>query len=151
MADPSTSELAERLARIEDERAIVARMYASGRAIDYGDRDLFLSCFTPDADYQVEKRISPDGNFSFHGHAGLVQFFDGHTHAPDAYHKHITVNPDVQCDGDTARASSYFMRVDARGDGPAIVLASGRYVGELVRGADGDWRIRTRRVEVENT
>src|SRR5262249_25475262 len=116
-----------------------------------GDRELFLSCFTPDADYQVEKRLAPDGNFGFHGHAGLTQFFDGHTHAPDAYHKDITVNPDVRCDGDTAHATSYFMRVDSRGSGPAIVLASGRYVDELVRGVDGSWRIRSRRCQVENT
>ena len=30
---------------------------AYGEALDYGDRKLFLDCFTPDADYIVEMRL----------------------------------------------------------------------------------------------
>jgi ketosteroid isomerase-like protein len=143
--------LAERVARMEDEREIVATLYTYGRALDYGDRNGFLDCFTPDADYVVEMRIGAEGNFRFHGHDELGAYFDGHTHAPDAWHKHVTVNPSVSSSGDTAAATSYFLRVDsAPASGPATVLASGRYTDELVRADDGKWRIRSRRCEVEN-
>jgi ketosteroid isomerase-like protein len=151
MSEPSPAELAERLARLEAERAVVATLYSYGEALDYGDRRLFLDCFTPDADYSVEMRIGPQGNFSYHGHDELTAYFDGHTHAPAAYHKHVTVNPAVRCEGDTATATSYFLRVDSAPEsGPAVVLASGRYVDTLTRDPDGRWRIRSRRCEVEN-
>jgi hypothetical protein len=148
MSDPTN--LAARLALLEDEKAIVATLYAYGTALDYGDRDLFLGCFTADAEYTVDLRLNPEGGFACRGHGELTTYFDGHTHAPAAWHKHVTVNPMVVCDGDTARATSYILRVDpAPGSGPATVLGSGRYVDTLVRDG-GRWRIRTRRCEVEN-
>jgi len=151
MSDPSVAALAERVARMEDEREILATLYTYGRALDYGDRGGFLDCFTPDADYVVEMRVGAEGNFRFHGRDELGAYFDGHTHAPDAWHKHVTVNPSVSSAGDTATATSYFLRVDsAPTSGPATVLASGRYTDELVRADDGKWRIRSRRCEVEN-
>jgi ketosteroid isomerase-like protein len=151
MPESRSTDLAERVAQLEDERAIVATLYAYGAALDYGDKELFLGCFTPDADYLVEMRMQPDNGFRHRGHGELGAYFDGHTHAPSAYHKHITTNPHVTCDGDTARASSYFVRVDASDtSGPAVVLASGRYVDELARDAAGRWRIKSRRCEVEN-
>jgi 3-phenylpropionate/cinnamic acid dioxygenase small subunit len=150
MSEPHAAELAERVARLEDERAVVTTLYAYGEALDYGDRRLFLDCFTPEAEYAVEMRLGRDGSFSYRGHDELAVYFDGHTHAPAAYHKHLTVNPVVVCDGDTATATSYFLRVDAApASGPAVVLASGRYIDELVRDG-GRWLIRSRRCEVEN-
>ena len=53
MSDPTINALVERLDRLEAERDIAATMYAYGSAIDYGDRDRFLDCFTDDADYVV--------------------------------------------------------------------------------------------------
>lgn len=151
MPETSGEELAGRVARLEDEREVVATLYAYGEALDYGIRDMFLDCFTPDADYSVEIRLGAEAGFRFRGHEELGAYFDGHTHAPAAYHKHVTVNPSVTCSGDTASARSYFLRVDATpSSGPAVVLAAGRYLDDLVRDAAGHWRIRTRRCEVEN-
>jgi ketosteroid isomerase-like protein len=151
MPDPTITELTDRLDRLEAERAIVATLYAYGSALDYGDRDRFLRCFTPDAEYVVDMRINGETGFTFRGHDELTQYFHDHTHAPDAWHKHITTNPSVTVHGDTADATSYFVRVDAGAEsGPAVVLASGRYLDELTRDEDGAWRIRSRRCEVEN-
>ena len=150
MPDPGTTDLLGRLAQLEDQAAICRTLYAYGSALDYGDRDQFLGCFTEDADYVVTMRTTGETAMRFLGHDQLAGYFDGHTHAPAAWHKHITTNPEVTVRGDSAEATSYFIRVDAGPDaGPATVLASGRYLDELVQ--DGNrWRIRARRCEVEN-
>ena len=150
MPDAQTAKLTERLDRLEAERAITATLYAYGTALDYGDREQFLGCFTADASYVVTMRIGSGGGFEFHGHDELGAYFDAHTHAPAAWHKHVTTNPTVAVEGSAATATSYFLRVDAGAESaPAVVLASGRYLDELVN-EDGHWRIRARRCEVEN-
>ena len=152
MTQTDVQTLAERLDRLEAERAIADTMYAYGRGLDYGERELFLNCFTPDAYYVVDMRLGGEATLEFRGHEELAKYYEDHTHAPDAWHKHVTTNPSISIDGDTATTVSYFLRVDASESdaGPAFVLASGRYVDEFARGADGVWRIRSRRCEVEN-
>jgi len=151
MSDATMETVLARLEQLEAERAIVDTMYAYGSSLDYGDRDRFLQCFAPDAEYVVDMRSDAGAGFTFHGHEELDGYFAGHSHAPDAWHKHVTTNPSVTVDGDRASAVSYFLRVDAAAEpGPAMVLASGRYLDEFVRGDDGAWRIRARRCEVEN-
>ena len=143
--------LSERIDHLEAERQIVATLYAYGHALDYGDRNQFLGCFTADAAYVVAMRVNAENGFELHGHDELTSYFDNHTHAPEAWHKHITTNPMVTVDGDQATATSYFVRVDAGAEaGPAAIVASGRYLDELARDANGHWRIRSRRCEVEN-
>jgi ketosteroid isomerase-like protein len=107
-------DLHDRLARIEDERAIVAILYRYGDALDHGDRDEFLDCFTPDAQYLVHMRMGSSDGLAFEGHEQLREYFDRHTHAPAAFHKHVTVNPLVTVNGAAADAQSYFLRVDSR-------------------------------------
>lgn len=145
-----TAQLLERLSLLEAQAEICRTLYAYGSALDYGDRDQFLGCFTDDADYVVTMRTTGETAMAFQGHEQLAGYFDSHTHAPAAWHKHITTNPEVTIHGDSADATSYFIRVDApAAAGPASVLASGRYRDELQR--DGSrWRIRSRRCEVEN-
>ncbi|MGE0881063.1 MAG: nuclear transport factor 2 family protein [Acidimicrobiia bacterium] len=143
-------ELRRRLDAYDDEKAIVAAMYRYGDALDHDNRDEFLACFTPDARYDVIMRFEPANSFAFTGHAELTQYFKGHTHRPNAFHKHVTTNPLVTVHGDTADAQSYFLRVDSLSPGNATVLAAGRYVDKFVRSDDGTWKIKTRRCEVEN-
>jgi ketosteroid isomerase-like protein len=140
----------EQLMMLLDERAIVATLYRYGDALDHGDKEEFLGCFTPDAEYVVSMRIDPAKGFTFVGHDELTAYFDGHTHAPAAFHKHVTINPLIAVAGAVADAQSYFLRVDSLAEGPAVVVASGRYIDRLERGGDGRWRIRARRCEVEN-
>jgi hypothetical protein len=95
-------------------------------------------------------RVRGNGILEYHGHGELASYFDGHTHAPTAWHKHITTNAAIVVEGDAASATSYFVRVDAGEDaGPATVVASGRYLDRLVR-QDARWRILERRCQVEN-
>jgi ketosteroid isomerase-like protein len=144
--------LVARLDRLESERAIVEVMFAYGRALDYGDLDAFLDCFTDDADYVVDMRLGGPAVLKFHGREELAGYHEWHTHAPDAWHKHVTTNPSVAIEGDTARTVSYFMRLDsdAEDGAPSAVSSSGRYVDEFARADDGRWRIRSRVCQVEN-
>jgi 3-phenylpropionate/cinnamic acid dioxygenase small subunit len=148
--EANMDDLRAQLARFEAERAIVATLYRYGDALDQGDRDEFLDCFTPDAEYEVRMRLDSANGFSYQGHEQLGVYFDGHTHAPAAFHKHVTVNPLITVDGETADARSYFLRVDSPVAGPAVVLAAGRYIDRFEQAVDGGWRIRSRRCEVEN-
>jgi hypothetical protein len=59
MSDRTIDDLVARLRRLEDEAAVQATLYAYGAALDYGDRDQFLRCFTPDAHYEVLRRPHP--------------------------------------------------------------------------------------------
>jgi ketosteroid isomerase-like protein len=144
--------LSARLDVLEAERAIVQTMYAYGRALDYGDLDGFLECFTEDADYVVDMRLGGPAVLKFHGRDELAGYHEWHTHAPNAWHKHVGTNPAITIDGDTASVVSYFMRLDsdAENGAPSAVSSSGRYLDEFVRGDDGRWRIRSRRCDVEN-
>src|SRR5690349_22558716 len=111
-------------------------MYAYGRALDYGERETFLDCFTTDAYYVVDMRLGGPAILEFRGQDELAGYYDWHTHAPDAWHKHVTTNPSVTVAGATATAISYFLCVDADTQTalPAAVSSSGRYVDVFARG-----------------
>jgi ketosteroid isomerase-like protein len=138
---PATLE--ERLRSLEDERAILDRLYAYGHSIDYGDRDEWVDCWAEDA------RLHWPSDRVFAGRDSIAGAFDAHTHAPAVFHKHLLIEPRVSVDGDTARVSSYFMRMDNGPAGP-IARSFGRYRDLLVRCDDGYWRFTERRTELES-
>lgn len=134
--------LRARVQLLEDERAIDRRMRTYGHALDYGLRDVWLDCWTDDAELEW-----PHGLFT--GIAEIARAFDEHTHAPDAVHKHVVVDPLIEVDGDVARVESYFARIDGKPTGP-VVRSIGRYRDMLERGADGVWRFVERRTDLES-
>ncbi|MFJ8023545.1 nuclear transport factor 2 family protein [Streptomyces sp. NPDC096311] len=149
MSDLSPAQLSERLRRLEDERAIVDTMNGTALAMDYGDRDLFLGSFTSDADYAVEVRTRPEYNVRVHGQDEIGAYFDRHTHAPAVWHKNVVTNPSVVVTGDTAKVTSYLIRLGAEEKGSANV-AFGRLTDDFVRGDDGKWRLKSRLAEMES-
>lgn len=135
------SDLEARLRRLEDERAILDVLHAYGHSIDYGDRALWIDCWTEDA-----ALIWPHATYT--GHTEIGAAFDAHSHAPEKFHKHFMVEPRIHVDGDSATVDSYFTRLDAGPDGP-FVRSMGRYRDRLVRCADGRWRFAERLTERE--
>ena len=152
MSDSLLSALADRVSRLEDERAVTATINAFSTAVDYGDLELMLDTFTPEAEYIVDLRVAADRGFRCRGRDEIQVWFANHTHAPEVWHKHLIGNVSVTFSDDTARATSYLLRVDAvpDGDGPAVVRTAGRCTDELIRRDDGKWRIQSRRIEIEN-
>src|SRR5882724_48570 len=121
--------LEERVARLEDERAILHTMYTYGHSIDYGYEDEWIDCWTENADLYW-------GVAEYHGHQELLDVFREHTHAPLLYHKHFLMEPRIYLNGDRASVQSMFARADNYPNGPQL-LAIGRYLDILVRRADG--------------
>jgi hypothetical protein len=142
-------DLEERLARLEDERAILARLYRYSYALDSGDREAFLDCFTPD---HVRiggpgGRWTIGGEYRYEGIAAMDYYFDSHTHAPELIHVHLLGQPLVEVAGNNGTSHSYLVRIDESPEGP-YVDAIAIYDDELVRCPDGQWRIRERRVTI---
>lgn len=140
-------ELAARVAQLEDERAVLETLYRYAHAIDYGDFDAWADCFAEDAVFDV--RFGGDARYVVTGRADLREFVGRHTHAPDAWHKHLLIEPLVSVAGDTATATSY-LAVVQDGDGVPVLRLFGRYRDRLARGADGRWRFTERLAEVES-
>jgi ketosteroid isomerase-like protein len=140
--EATVQRLERRVRELEDERAILDTLYAYAHALDYGDRDEWIDCWTEDAELTWP-------HTTFHGVAEITQAYDDHSHAPQSFHKHVLVEPRVRIDGDRATVASYFARVNNSHHGP-VTRSFGRYLDVLARESDGRWRIRQRVAERES-
>ena len=154
-----TSDLADRLLRLEDHGAVTNLLSTYAWTIDHGPDDEWLECFTDDAVVEIQYRQGRElarlalGSATSTGvrHQGkeqLAAFKAGHTRSPGHWHKHIVADVVVDLDGPTATARSYLLRVDET-EGDLHVRAFGRYRDRLERGPDGRWRFVERVVEIE--
>lgn len=154
------ADLARRLRVLEDERAVLDTLHRYGHSIDFGLESDWVDCFVDDAVYEsrtdvpdrLASRRSGTGESTptgvrHRGRAALVAFAAAHTRAPEHRHMHCLVEPRVVVTGDEATATSYFLRVDEKGDGREI-KCFGRYLDRLVRCPDGRWRLRERIAEL---
>ena len=135
----------ERLKALEDRRDVLRTLHAYGHCLDYGDERGFMDCWTEDASLGWSMFPEP-----LRGHARIREGFHRHTHAPDFWHKHLLAEPLIAVEGDLARVTSMFFRLDPYEDagGPEI-YAFGRYLDTLVRCPDGRWRFSERIVKKE--
>jgi uncharacterized protein (TIGR02246 family) len=138
----TVDELLARLRVLEDEREITRTLHHYAHAQYNGDRAQFLDCFTADA-VIVRTRHGRE----VVGSEAIAAFFDAITHVPEAYHKHVVIEPLIEIDGDEAVVSSDFLYVQDR-DGP-MISHFGHYADVLVRGDDGRWRFRRRELQTE--
>src|ERR1700761_8805015 len=92
--------LERRVQALEDERLVLDTLYAYGHSLDYGMRDEWLDVWTEDAEL-----VWP--HWTFNGQAEIARAFDDHSHAPEAYHKHLLIEPRVVLDGDEASVVRY--------------------------------------------
>lgn len=135
-------ELVRRLRALEDERSILDTLYAYGHSIDYGLRDEWLGCWEAGA-------VLTWPHATFTGIEEIARAFDEHSHAPQAYHKHLLIEPRIALNGDIASVASYFARLNDSASGP-VIRSFGRYRDTLRRGEDGRWRFTERLTDRES-
>jgi ketosteroid isomerase-like protein len=118
------------------------------RRNDDRDADRIVELFAPDARLQV-------GGRAFVGHAEIRALYErqGPSLAnwvrPGELFKqpassHLSSNPIIEVDGDTATAETDFLVVRRDGDGRASCWLSGRYRDRFRRTDDGRWLIAVR-------
>ena len=146
---PDLDDLERRVALLEDERAILRRLFAYGHAIDYGDEEAWTNCFAENGVFDIRTRLEGTPNMKVSGRAELRAFVGRHTRAPERWHKHMLVEPAIDVEGDTARSDSYFAVLMEHEEMP-ILRVFGRYRDRLVRGTDGEWRFLERIAEIES-
>lgn len=148
MTQQEFAAIQDRLQAIEDRNAILDTLMRYGNALDYGDVERLVDCFTEDA---VRETWRPDGTCNrWEGAAGTREFAMTHSHAPDKYHKHLILNSVVELHGDAAEVDSYMFRVDAGNGDKSYVWGFGRYLDSMQRCADGRWRIHKRVTRIED-
>jgi hypothetical protein len=151
----------QRLLAIEDHIAIEQLLIRYAIAFNSGDADGYVGTFAPDGKLQLIRQEG-EAPFAgpFAGHDALrKQWFPDHPGAgaplPEFRRfgamRHVTTNPLIQVDGDTATVDAIFMELVSNGANippgslPPTVWAMGRYMDELVK-RDGQWYFKRRTV-----
>ena len=132
------------LAYLEDRLAINDLFVRYTNALDRGDVETIVDCFTPDGalDSPAVGRHS--------GHAAIRAFAErfARFHERGAQLRHVISNLMVEIDGDHARATCYLLNVLTR-NGKSELLAPGRYECDLVK-SGGAWRFQRRVVILDH-
>jgi len=129
------------------ERAINAVMNEYCHAMDNGQHDRWMNCFTKDAVYDV---ALPNGRIyaRLEGEAEFRRFITNYPVLPG--HKHVYVTPiyDVDPDAGTATVAAYWFMLSGS-ENKAGISSLGRVEDKFIKGADGSWRMKERRVATE--
>ena len=125
-------------ASIEDRLAICDLFVRYTGALDAGDVEGIVACFTQDGSLE-----SPTVG-SYTGHQGIRAFAErfARFRANGAQLRHAITNLAVAVDGDRATATCYLINYITR-NGKSELLAPGRYECDIERKA-GEWRFRRR-------
>ena len=109
-------------------------------ALDHGDVETIVACFTEDG--VVDSPVMG----SFAGHAAIRAFAERNAklHKSGAQMRHAISNVQADVDGDRARATCYLLNYLTR-DGKTELLSPGGYDCRLVK-VDGAWRFAYRLV-----
>ena len=135
--DVAPLDVEQRLQRAEDDLAIHRVLYDYHWAIDNRDFDLYVSLFARDGEFVTGKAV-------IKGHdnirAMLVGIF-GET--PPGYVNHdtveLTVNPEIEIDGDHATVKSGAFLLEHGPDGFPVSVLVGGYDDQFIR-EDGKWK-----------
>jgi SnoaL-like domain len=136
------------LRRCEDHDAIVRRLGCLAHALDHGDLQAWLDCFTIDGVWEVRGREPRFPRLRLAGHEELRAFFDRRVR-PETGSKHMSLVPLVSLNGDEATCRS-FQAVIVVPDGQPVLGYAGRHRDRLTREEDGCWRLRERITELES-
>ena len=130
---------------LEERLAIEDLFVRYTTALDRGDVETLVDCFTPDG------ALDSPAVGSHAGHAAIRAFAErfAEFNRRGSQLRHVISNLAVDLDGDRARATCYLLNILTR-DGESRLLAPGRYECDLVKSADGRWRFQRRVVILDH-
>jgi 3-phenylpropionate/cinnamic acid dioxygenase small subunit len=141
----AAEDLGRLVGQLQDERAILDRIYAYSHAIDDRRTKDWLDCFTRDGAFIVTFKPGEPPLIDIHGRDELERWITDYSAGGVNGSNHIVVNPRVlSLDGDSATTRTYYLTATYQND-VCKVNGTGRYEDTLERGTDGIWRIKVRR------
>ena len=157
--------LEQRVRAQDDREAILKTLYQYAYTVDFGhDPREYTDLYTEDALFQSiassvpgnvwnlapTARVGTEGGpGAVVGRQGLEKWIMNEWQMRDRllaaghFRIHAMMEPDITVDGDRASAHSYFQTTD-NDNGRIYIVSIGVYKDQLVRGADGRWRIKER-------
>jgi uncharacterized protein (TIGR02246 family) len=130
-ADDTCGQEADMALTSDDHLEIQTLAARYSHAVDSGDGETFAATFT-------ESGVLDAGALVVEGRPALARFAEGLPRSHRAP-RHVATNLLIDGDGDRATLRAYVQMYALTGDPPSQqVVASGRYVDELVR-RDGRW------------
>lgn len=110
-------------------------------ALDTGDVDALVACFTPDA--VLVEEVFEDAD-RWQGHDGIRRLAEHYRDAPGfPGRQHYIGQTLVEGDGRQCKVRSYTFLTECRGEPPYVVRFAGYYEDQAVK-ADGEWRFSER-------
>jgi hypothetical protein len=153
----------QRVHALEDKDAILKVMYAYAYTVDFGkDTHEYTDLYTDDATFQSVVPPAPGSPVpadlparaalrpstgAVTGRKALEDWIINEWKMRDNllakghYRIHELISPDITVNGDTASTRAYFQTTD-NDNGRIYAVSIGVYKGEMLRGADGKWRIK---------
>lgn len=132
---------------LEDRLALQDLIAAYSWALDTGDADGLVACFTPDARMIEEVFEDPD---IWEGHDGIRALMSHYANAPGfpGRQHHVTQVQYFPQEEGTVRMRSFAFVTECEGEPPYVLRFTGWYDDLAVKDADGAWRFRTRSVRL---
>ncbi|MBD3728975.1 MAG: nuclear transport factor 2 family protein [Sphingomonadales bacterium] len=132
---------------VEDRLALQDLVAAYGWALDTGDVEALVACFTPDCVLSEEVFEDADIWPGHDGVRGLAAHYFALPGFPGRQH-HVTQTVyDLQADGSVTMKSFAFV-TECEGEPPYTLRFTGWYDDHAVKGADGQWRFARRTIRL---
>ena len=132
---------------IEDRIALQDLIAAYSWALDTGDADALVECFTEDCRMMEEVFEDPD---IWEGHAGIRGLMKHYANAPGfpGRQHHVTQVQYFPEGPDSVKLRGFAFVTECHGEPPYTLRFCGYYSDHAVKGADGEWRFKTRTVRL---
>ena len=132
---------------VEDRLALQDLIAAYSWALDTGDSEGLVACFTEDARMVEEVFEDPDIWEGHEGIRGLARHYFNAPGFPGRQHHVTQVQYFPQGDG-TVRTRGFAFVTECADEPPYLLRFAGWYEDHAIKGTDGGWRFRTRTVRL---
>jgi len=132
---------------VADRLALQDLIAAYSWALDTGDEEALVACFTPDARMVEEVFEDPDIWEGHDGIRGLARHYFNAPGFPGRQH-HVTQIQFTPQEDRSVNMRSFAFVTECEGEPPYVLRFTGWYEDHAVKGEDGQWRFRSRKVRL---